>query len=1510
MKAPTTASPPAVEEAVSHVAYALSDLSFLVRPVPFGQALEQYVVSARRNVFDQVGKLEDGAFGQELIEQAYAASKKGQFVTLFASSPAALLQMVPTMYKLSSALLPAVIHVVARDHSELMAVRQTGFVILHSLQATETEDMALLAHVASVRANVPFLHVYDGDMAQNELERKAATSSAKFSHSLVAYERLAQLIGLHKTGSPTEFRQLVLSRSTLPQPQTESSSDDADLYFQISPECVKRFHDVPRVVEEVIAEVLAAKGYQLFEYFGHPDAEHVVVVMGTASSVVKDAVESLYTNWNAKVGVVSVRLFRPWSTAAFLRVLPASATKIAVLDRMEDVTSVGEPLFLDVLASFQGDEWAQRGAAVPTVIGGKYSFGHNDQLFDVVTARTLVESLAAGSLSNGFTVASPAGEPQEPVSPSHLTVAKDSVEAPYVKMLTQLFDRRAVIANLVRSTTIWAEHDDRTALENVKLDSGEFGFGVHLGLLAKRQQLKDKVATLLRSPTITGSLSQRLVQCLTTWAQKPPRHEELASEINVLLEHETAQHPTTALLHEIDTLKTYFQPLSQWIVGSEEFSRDVGASGVHQVLSSGENVNLLILDTEPMHSVNKALRKRDLGLYAMQYGNAYVASVALYDSYSQVLRALNEADAFDGPSIVLAYAPQCENMEKETREAVNSGYWPLYRYDPSLEDVAGEKAFALESPSIKKELLTFLQRNNQLSMFARQALTAPPPKSISEEYAQLGKSALEASFQALLHGFGGGKSQAEKWQVDTKLLILVGSDNGHAEEFANKFMEEALAFGLQNVTKMDMNEMSMDALLDEANDANSYTLFVCSTAGQGEFPSNAKEFWHELSSFSSTLPLQYAVFGLGDSHYWPREDEKHYFCKAPADLDAKLSELGAKRLVVHAKADDQDEDGPTTQYEAWKPQFWEQVGIPSEVVLKTQGTKKKQRTNEDIKRESNFLRGTLATGLEDRSTKALCADDTQLTKFHGIYQQDDRDLREQMRLEKKEKAFAFMIRVRVPGGVSTAQQYLMIDRLADEHANGNIKVTTRQAYQLQGILKWNLKPIVQGINRVLMDSLAACGDVNRNVMTTVNPSCSTETHRAVLAVANDISAHLTPKTSAYHEIWLDKKMVAGGEVKDFEPLYGETYLPRKFKIAIAIPPSNDVDVFAHCLGFIAVIENDELLGFNVTVGGGMGMTHNNAKTFPRLADVLGFCTVEQAKDVAEKVLVQQRDLGDRVNRKHARYKYTVEDHGLAWIREDLEKRLGYKLEEARAFKFTSNSDRFGWHRQSNGKFHYTMFIEGGRIKDTPEVQLRTGLRILAQDFPHLEFHLTANQNLSLVNIDADEIAGIKAIMQQHRFGNDNYSGMRLNSIACAALPFCGLAFAEAERYLPTLITKIEDLLVENGLRDDAIVIRMTGCPNGCGRPYLGEIGFVGRSPGIYNMYLGAGHAGERLNKLYKEAVDEETILRELAPIIKDYAENREDDEKFGDFVIRAGYVKACLAAPLVEDRAAGDTFHA
>jgi sulfite reductase (NADPH) hemoprotein beta-component len=552
----------------------------------------------------------------------------------------------------------------------------------------------------------------------------------------------------------------------------------------------------------------------------------------------------------------------------------------------------------------------------------------------------------------------------------------------------------------------------------------------------------------------------------------------------------------------------------------------------------------------------------------------------------------------------------------------------------------------------------------------------------------------------------------------------------------------------------------------------------------------------------------------------------------------------------------------------------------------------KLSANEGIKTRSNYLRGTIAEGLADLSTGSMVEDDQQLLKFHGTYQQDDRDIRAGRRKHKLEKAYSFMIRIRVPGGVATAQQWLETDRLATQFANGTIKLTTRQAFQFHGIIKSNLKRTIAEINQAAMDTIAACGDVNRNVMCNPNPYLS-KIHAQALKAAEDISAHLTPQTRAYHEIWLDGEKLATSE-EEVEPIYGKTYLPRKFKITIAIPPSNDVDIYANCLSFIAIVEGGELRGYNVAVGGGMGSTHGNDATYPRIADVIGFCTPEQVVDVAEKVVLVQRDFGDRTDRKHSRFKYTVDDRGPDWILAKLNEYLGYDLEPVREFKFEDNGDRYGWVEDANGNSHLTLFISGGRVLDTPSYPLRTGLREIAK-IHEGDFRLTANQNLIIANVAPAKRAEIERLLVQYGIQDSHLkSALRLNSLACVSLPTCGLALAEAERFLPTLITRLEESLEECGLRHDAITIRMTGCPNGCARPFISEIGFVGRGPGRYNVYLGGGFAGQRLSKLYRENFAEEDIQGLLAPIFAAYAKERTEGERFGDFCIRQGYVAATV----------------
>lgn len=550
----------------------------------------------------------------------------------------------------------------------------------------------------------------------------------------------------------------------------------------------------------------------------------------------------------------------------------------------------------------------------------------------------------------------------------------------------------------------------------------------------------------------------------------------------------------------------------------------------------------------------------------------------------------------------------------------------------------------------------------------------------------------------------------------------------------------------------------------------------------------------------------------------------------------------------------------------------------------------KLAANEGIKIRSNYLRGTIKEGLADLSTGAMSEDDQQLLKFHGTYQQDDRDLRPNRRKHKLDKAYSFMIRIRVPGGVATSEQWLETDRLATQFANGTIKLTTRQAFQFHGIIKSNLKRTIAEINQAAMDTIAACGDVNRNVMCNPNPHLSA-VHAEVLKVSQQISDHLTPATRAYHEIWLDGEKVESTE-EDFEPIYGKTYLPRKFKITVAVPPSNDVDIFANCLSFIAIVEEGKLLGFNVAVGGGMGMTHGAEDTYPRLADVIGFCTVEQVNDVAEKVVLVQRDFGCRTERKHARLKYTVDDHGADWFLAKLNEYLGYDLEPVRDYVFEDNGDRYGWVEGVNGKFNLTLFIQGGRVLDTPSYPMRTGLREIAKIHDG-DFRLTANQNLMIANVSAARRPEIEKLLEQYGIKDSHLkSALRLNSLACVALPTCALSLAESERYLPDLLTELEEVIEESGLRHDAITIRMTGCPNGCARPYISEIGFVGRSPGCYNVYLGGGFAGQRLSKMYRENFPGTEIKDLLAPIIRRYAKERNEGERFGDFCIRAGYVAA------------------
>ena len=541
---------------------------------------------------------------------------------------------------------------------------------------------------------------------------------------------------------------------------------------------------------------------------------------------------------------------------------------------------------------------------------------------------------------------------------------------------------------------------------------------------------------------------------------------------------------------------------------------------------------------------------------------------------------------------------------------------------------------------------------------------------------------------------------------------------------------------------------------------------------------------------------------------------------------------------------------------------------------------------EKIKKESKGLRGEIQESLKDEITGAIREDDQAVIKFHGMYQQDDRDVREERAEKKLDRLYSFMIRLRLPGGFLTPEQWIATHEIAGENSTGVIKITTRQTLQLHGIFKSKIKPTIKAFNKSKLDSIATCGDINRNVVCSSHPKQS-PLHEKVFAYADKISEMLMPKTKAYYEIWLDEEIIL--DKKDEEdPLYQDRYLPRKFKIAIAIPPNNDVDVFANDLGLIAIIENNKLLGFNIAIGGGLSATHGNSETYPRLGTVIGFCNSEEKtlKAIYE-VLTVQRDFGNRSDRKLARLKYTIDRYGIEWFKSELEKRTGFSLEEARPYKFTQRTDYFGWHQNDKGLWYYTVFVENGRILDDEQIKLKSALLEVAKT-GKANFRFTCNQNLILSDIAAKDKIAIQNILEGYQIMShvEGASAIRKNSMACVAFNTCPLALAEGQRYLPSLISKIEPLLDKNGLKEEDIIIRMTGCPNGCARPYIAEIGFVGTAYGHYNLHVGGDHQGERLNKLYMENLDEAAILTALDKLFSDFKTGRQKGERFGDFAWR------------------------
>ena len=545
--------------------------------------------------------------------------------------------------------------------------------------------------------------------------------------------------------------------------------------------------------------------------------------------------------------------------------------------------------------------------------------------------------------------------------------------------------------------------------------------------------------------------------------------------------------------------------------------------------------------------------------------------------------------------------------------------------------------------------------------------------------------------------------------------------------------------------------------------------------------------------------------------------------------------------------------------------------------------------NERLKRESNLLRGTIEQDLQDRITGGFTADNFQLIRFHGMYQQDDRDIRNERAKQKLEPLHNVMLRARMPGGIITPKQWLAIDKFATEHSlYGSIRLTTRQTFQFHGVLKPNIKLMHQTLNSIGIDSIATAGDVNRNVLCTTNP-VESELHQEAYEWAKKISEHLLPKTRAYAEIWLDGEKVESTE--EDEPILGKNYLPRKFKTTVVIPPQNDVDVHANDLNFVAIADNGKLVGFNVLVGGGLAMTHGDTSTYPRRADDFGFIPLEKTLDVAAAVVTTQRDWGNRSNRKNAKTKYTLDRVGSDVFKAEVEKRAGVKFEQSRPYEFTERGDRIGWVEGIDGKHHLALFIENGRLLDFPGKPLKTGVAEIAKIHKG-DFRMTANQNLIVAGVPKSQKAKIEKIAREHGLMDDGVSEQRKNSMACVAFPTCPLAMAEAERFLPQFVTDVEGILEKHGIpEEDNIILRVTGCPNGCGRAMLAEIGLVGKAPGRYNLHLGGNRGGTRVPKMYKENITDKQILEEIDQQVARWAAEREEGEAFGDFTIRAGIIQ-------------------
>ena len=1002
----------------------------------------------------------------ELLRQSTLA-----LLSFTAPNSSALIRLLPHLPELSAK--PVVIHVATLgDLADALVLRAAVPYFIHSSGPQQAHDNALLASRLARTERKAVVHVFHVGNMNDKVEEVAEDSVKQFLYAEKRTRTHSRATGRAQGLVPSRPQSPIArsyspspTRSYSPSPKYANgqanglinghSQKGSGLNGRHSPRPVTPTTPTFTIpADPITAELLDGyeaaalatlalvhRSQRALAQRGHSEPHTLIYGFGQTN---------LEFNVDG-IAYIDVSLLSPLPSSRILTAIRPSVRHVVVLEQVQKWTTKWTPLFLDIVNVLQHRDPEDR----PTIRNAYLGDTSGLQLEDVATfLQAVIASKPSARMRLGSSIPTLSNGHEVPHIPRH--------ESSYTGMLDHLFGERLEVSNspsLVRSQGEFAT-------------SPEFALGRIRGSLEERAELSKAIHELLQD----ANLSSETHSLLSRWIlakDDAAKSQQIGDEIVAALQS-GVHHPAAS---RILLLREHFRVRSRWIIGSDAWSHDLGASGLHHAIASGLNVNVLILDTLPYTARNTSdpnRRKHDIGLYAMNYGGVYVASVAIYSSYAQVLQALVEADKFNGPSVVLAYLPYTTeestalDLLKETKLAVDSGYWPLYRWDPSKE-AAGKEPFSLDSDAVKNDLQAFLDRQNHLSQLvrAKPLLPAGLVTSLGETVKAERKKRAQQAYAELLSG------------IDAPpLLILYASDGGAAEKKAKRLAGRAQARRL-STTIATMDTMDIDALSHEE-----HVVFVTSTAGQGEPPQNGRTFFKLLNAAVATgsrplTKMTYSVFGMGDSHYWPRPQDAHFYNRPGKDLDTKLAALGGERFADLGLGDDQDADGAETGYKVWEPRIWKALGVDS---IEIHEAEPEPITNEHIKAASSYLRGTIVEGLADTSTGALAPSDTQLTKFHGIYQQDDRDIRDEREAQGVEAAYSFMIRVRLPGGVCTPAQWLAIDEIADEHGCGNFKITTRQTFQFHGIIKKHLKPSMQAINRTLLDTLAACGDVNRYVL--------------------------------------------------------------------------------------------------------------------------------------------------------------------------------------------------------------------------------------------------------------------------------------------------------------------------------------------------------------------------------------------------------------------------------------------